>query len=170
MVEDGLRTAPVPAEPAVFSGVTISLAPPELRYSLRARDAKVLAKLIGRKLPAKVGQVEGDVACLGPDEWLLRAPAGTCLPDGAGMPVSVVEIGERSVTLVLEGPQAEAVLAAGCPRDLARFAVGQARRTVFEGTEMILWRSAPGRFEVDVWRSFAPWMYLALTKAAAHLG
>lgn len=169
MVEESLRSAPVPAQPAVFDGVTISLAPPALRYSLRARDAKVLAKLIGRKLPAKIGQVEGDVVCLGPDEWLLRAPSGTRVPDGAGEPVSVVEIGERSVTLVLEGPQAEAVLAAGCPRDLSRFAVGQARRTVFEGTEMILWRSAQDRFEVDVWRSFAPWMYLALTKAAAHL-
>ena len=169
MVEESLRTTPVPAEPAVFAGVTITLAPPALRWSLRARDATVLAKLIGRKLPAAIGQVEGDVACLGPDEWLLRAAVGTGVPDGAGEPVSVVEISERSITLVLEGPQAEAVLAAGCPRDLARFAVGQARRTVFEGTEIILWRSAPDRFEVDVWRSFAPWMYLALTKAAAHL-
>lgn len=169
MVEASLRTAPVPAEPAVFPGVTITLAAPSVRYSLRARDAKLLGKLLGRKLPATIGQVEGDVACLGPDEWLLRTGADARLPDSAGQPVSVVEISERAITLVIEGPQAEAVLAAGCPRDLARFAVGQARRTVFEGVEIILWRSAVDRFEVDVWRSFAPWLHLALTKVASHL-
>mgnify|MGYP002134234170 CR=1 FL=1 len=66
------------------------------RYALRARDAKALSKLIGRPVPARIGQIEGEVACLGPDEWLLRAPAGTTLPDGAGLPLSVVEIGERN--------------------------------------------------------------------------
>ena len=170
MADLSLRTAPVPAKPAVFDGVTITLAVPLARYSLRARDAKLLAKVIGRKLPATIGATEGEVACLGPDEWLLRTAPGKAVADGAGQPVSVVEISERAVTLVLEGPRAVEVLMAGCPRDLERFAVGEARRTVFEGVEMILFRPAQDRFEVDVWRSFASHLHLALTKAAAHLG
>jgi sarcosine oxidase, subunit gamma len=150
-------------------GVTITHGAPLARYSLRGRDAKALAKLIGRKLPTKIGTTEAGVACLGPDEWLLRAAWGTRIPDGAGLPLAVVEISERTVTLVLEGPRAAELLMAGCPRDLGRFAVGEARRTVFEGVEIIVLRTAEQRFEVDVWRSFAPWLHLALTKAASHL-
>jgi sarcosine oxidase subunit gamma len=71
--------------------------------------------------------------------------------------------------LVIEGPRAEQLLQTGCPRDLGKFAVGEARRTVFEGVEMILLRTAQDRFELDVWRSFASHLHLALTKAAAHL-
>jgi sarcosine oxidase subunit gamma len=169
MVDAALRTVPVPAETAVFADVMIALGAPLARYSLRARGAKALAGLIGREVPAKIGTIEGDMACLGPDEWLLRAPAGTALPDCAGQPVSVVEISERQVCLVLEGPRAADVLMAGCPRDLDRLAVGRACRTVFEGVEIVVLRTGAYRFEVEVWRSFAAHLHLALTKAAAHL-
>lgn len=151
-------------------GVTITHGAPLARYALRARDAKALSKLIGRPVPARIGQIEGEVACLGPDEWLLRAPAGTTLPDGAGLPLSVVEIGERQLALVLEGPRAAEVLMAGCARNFDKFAVGQAARTVFEGVEIIVLRTGEQHFEVEVWRSFAAWLELALTKAASHLG
>lgn len=170
MADVPARTAPVPAEPGTFDGVTVALAAPLARYSLRARDAVALAKLIGRKLPAKIGSSEGEVCALGPDEWLLRAAEGTTIPDGAGQPLAVVDISERAVALVVEGPRAEAVLQSGCPRNLGQFTVGEARRTVFEGIEMILLRTAPDRFEVDVWRSFAPYLHLALTTAASHAG
>jgi sarcosine oxidase, subunit gamma len=158
------------ADPAVFAGASISLSDPLGRFSLRGRDTKALSKLLGRPVPAKIGQIEGEMVRLGPDEWLLRCDAGTVLADGAGLPLSVVEISERQVALVLEGPRAAAVLMAGCPRDLEKFAVGQAARTVFEGVEMIILRTGEQRFEVEVWRSFAPWLQLALTKAAGHLG
>lgn len=153
------------AEPAV----TIAFGSRLARFSLRARHPATLSKLIGRPVPAKVGQIEGEVVCLGPDEWLLRAPEGTRIPDGTGQPLAVVETSDRQVTLVLDGPRAAEVLMAGCPRDLDKFAVGQAARTVFEGVEIIVLRTADQRFEVEVWRSFAPWLQLALTKAAAHL-
>ena len=150
-------------------GVIISLGAPLARYVLRGRDPAALGKLLGRPLPTKIGMIESEVACLGPDEWLLRTAAGTQLPDGPGQPLSVVEISERQVSLVIEGPRAVQVLMAGCPRDLGGFAVGQAARTVFEGVEVIVLRTGSEHFEVEVWRSFAPWLHLALTKAAAHL-
>ncbi len=154
------------ADPSVL----ITLGPPLARFSLRARDPRALATLIGRPVPAKIGTTEGELTCLGPDEWLLRAPEGTTVPDASGQPLSVVEISERQVALVLEGPRAAEVLMTGCPRDLAKFAIGQAARTVFEGVEIIVLRTGAERFEVEVWRSFAPWLELALRKAAGHLG
>lgn len=168
MADAATRTAPVPSEPAEFDGVTIALGEPLARFSLRARDSEALAGLIRRKLPTRIGITEGGIACLGPDEWLLRASQGTRLPDSAGHAVSMVDISERAVTLMIEGPRAEALLQTGCPRDLSRLAVGEARRTVYEGVEMILIRTAPDRFEIDVWRSFAAHLHLALITAAGH--
>ena len=76
MVDSAVRTAPVPAEAVEFPGVSIALGAPLARWSLRARDAKALAKVVGHKVPAKIGTSDGGMACLGPDEWLLRLPAG----------------------------------------------------------------------------------------------
>jgi sarcosine oxidase, subunit gamma len=169
MSEALTRAEPVTLEAIVREGVTISLAPPLARFSLRAHDPAALEALLGRKIPAKIGTTEGGVACLGPDEWLLRLPAGTSIAMGEGLPLAITEVSERSVCLIAEGPHAAQVLMAGCPLDLDRFAVGRATRTVFEGVEIILIRSGEHRFEVEVWRSFTPWLQLALTTAAAQL-
>jgi sarcosine oxidase subunit gamma len=152
-------------------GVTITCGTPQApaRYSLRARNVELLAEMLGQPLPTKIGQIKGDVVCLGPDEWLLRNNWRMTRYTGEGQPISVVDISERQITMVLEGPRAAEVLMAGCPRDLDKIAVGQAARTVFETVEIILLRTGPERFEVEVWRSFAPWLHLALTKAAGHL-
>jgi sarcosine oxidase subunit gamma len=170
MAEAALRTAPLPAEPAQFAGVTITLAPPLARWSLRARDSGALGSVLGMEIPTKIGDTAGDMACLGPDEWLLRLPEGSAVQTGQGLPVSVVDISERAIGLTIEGPNAAELLMAGCPRDVAKFAVGYATRTIFEGVEIIILRTAPDRFEVEVWRSFAPWLWTALTKAASHIG
>ena len=74
MVDQAVRTAPVPVEPAGFPGVSVALGAPLARWSLRARDAKALAKAVGYKVPVKIGTSDGGMACLGPDEWLLRLP------------------------------------------------------------------------------------------------
>ena len=148
---------------------TVTPGAPLARYSLRARDAALLGKTLGRKLPGKIGVWQDEVLCLGPDEWLLRAPAGTVVPLGEGQPLAVVDVSERALTLVVEGPRAHDVLSAGCPRDLGKLTVGEGRRTVFEGVEIVLLRTGEHRYEVDVWRSFAEWLHLALTTAAGHL-
>ena len=169
MSEGLTRLEPVTSEPFMAEGVTIVLAPPMARFSLRARDVATLEALLGRKLPAKIGATDGEIACLGPDEWLLRGPPGTAIPLGEGLPLAVTEISERAVCLVVEGPRAAELLMAGCPLDLELFARGRATRTIFETVEIVLIRSDEHRFEVEVWRSFAPWLHLALTTAAAQL-
>ena len=163
------RTEPVSAEAFVRDGVSISLAPPMARYSLRAHQAQALETLLKIKLPKKIGTTEGGAACLGPDEWLLRLPFGASIAMGEGLPLAITDVSERAVCLIAEGPRAAQVLMAGCPLDLDRFAVGRATRTIFETVEIILIRSSEHRFEVEVWRSFAPWLQLALTTAAEQL-
>lgn len=162
------RTEPVPQTPVAGNGVTISLAAPMMRYSLRARQPQALETLLGVKVPKKIGATEDGIACLGPDEWLLRAPTGTKMVSGAGLPVSLVDISERAVCLVVEGPRCVEVLNAGCPLDLDKFAVGRATRTIFETVEIVLLRLDEDRFHVEVWRSFAPWLWAALATAAHH--
>ncbi len=169
MSETLTRTEPVTHEAFVGDGVSVSLAPSLARFSLRARDPAALEALLGRKVPEKIGTMAGEIACLGPDEWLLRVPAGTRIPMGAGLPLAVTEVSERAVCLVVEGPRAAELLMSGCPLDLSRFATGRATRTIFETVEIIIIRSGEHRFEVEVWRSFAPWLHLALTTAAAEL-
>jgi sarcosine oxidase subunit gamma len=56
----------------------------------------------------------------------------------------------------------------GCPLDLDRFVVGRATRTIYETVEIILIRETEDRFHVEVWRSFASWLWTALTTTASH--
>ena len=160
---DGFAIGAIIARP----GVTISAAVPMRRYSLRARDPAMLAAVIGHPLPARISETEGGIACLGPDEYYARLPVDTVLPDGAGQPVSIVDISARAVGIALEGDRAVDVLAAGCPLDLTRFAVGRTARTIFETVEIIVTREAQARWHVEVWRSSAPWLWQALATAAA---
>ena len=163
------RSEPVRAEPFTGEGAAITLAEPMARFSLRARQAQAFETVFGFKLPKRIGETEAGIACLGPDEWLLRAAAGTTLPNAAGLPVAITDVSERSVCLLVEGPRAAEVIAAGCPLDLERFAPGRATRTVFETVEIVLMRTGDERFEIEVWRSFAPWLKTALESAAGQL-
>lgn len=163
-----VRTEAVPSSPFLGKGVAISLAPPMARFSLRARTAEALETLLGVPVPNSIGGVEGQIACLGPDEWLLRAAAGTQVASGAGLPLAVTDISERAVCFTVAGPGAAALLMTGCPLDLDRFAVGRATRTIFETVEIIVIREADDVFQVEVWRSFANWLWTALTTAARH--
>ena len=88
---------------------------------------------------------------------------------GEGQAVSVVDVSDRSVGYVLEGPRAIEVIEAGCPRDVRKLAVGAAVRTVWEGVEIVLLREGEARYVVEVWRSFAPWLELAFRTAAKSL-
>ena len=163
-----IRSDPVGALPFAADGVTIGLLSPMTRYSLRARQAQTLETVLKVKVPKKIGTTEGGIACLGPDEWLMRAPVGTILSISEGLPVAVVDVSERAICLVVEGARAAEVLMSGCPLDLDNFPVGKATRTIYETVEIILIREAEDRFHVEVWRSFASWLWTALTNAASH--
>ena len=101
---------------------------------------------------------------LGPDEWLL---IGAIDGDGAGQPVSIVEVSNRHVGLDVTGPRAAELLMSGCPLDLERMAVGRGTRTIYETVEIIVIKRDPETFRVEVWRSFAPWLWAALGQAQA---
>ena len=154
-------------EPVEAPGVRLSLAADLVRYSLRARDPSVLEGVLGHKLPTKIGDTSGGIACLGPDEWYALLPEGTKLPLGESVPVSVVDVSSRALGFVLEGPSALAVLSSGCPLDLTLMSVGRATRTVFETVEIVVWRESETRWHVEVWRSFATWLWHAFL-AAMH--
>ena len=161
------RSEPVPTEATRFEGVTIALEPPLSRYSLRARDRAALEVLLGRSLPAAIGAIDDGILCLGPDEWLMRANAGGDLPDGSGQPVSVVDISERQIAVSVDGARAVEVLRGGNPLDLENFPVGSGKRTIFEGVEIVLIRESETRFAVEVWRSFAEFVWGVLVKTAS---
>lgn len=163
-----IRCEPVPTTAFIAKGMVISLAPPMARYSLRARSAVSVGALLGVEAPTRIGDMAGGLACLGPDEWLLRTAPETPLVAIDTLPVAVTDISERAICLIVEGRRAAELLGSGCPLDLDHFAVGRATRTIFETVEIIVIREAMDRFHVEVWRSFAPWLWTALTTAAGH--
>jgi sarcosine oxidase subunit gamma len=167
MVEMLAATLTVPDAPLVFTGVTIQLAPPAARFSLRGRDAEMLGQESGLSLPGRIGDFTNGVARLGPDEWLAILPAGAVVGRGAGQPIGIVDVSSRSIGIIVEGPDAADVISAGCPLDLARITPGRATRTLFETVEIILVRTSETRFHIEVWRSFAPWLFGALSAAAS---
>jgi sarcosine oxidase subunit gamma len=83
-------------------------------------------------------------------------------------PHSLVEVSDRQIGLVVAGPEAEAVLSVGCPLDLDQtaFPVGMCTRTVLSKAEIVLWRTAPDTFHLEVWRSFGAYLRAFLTASA----
>jgi sarcosine oxidase subunit gamma len=166
MVEALARRDPVPAAPVRHAGVTIALAPPQARYSLRTRDPRGVPATVLRTAPYG----DGDALCLGPDEWLLFLPEGSAAPAIEGIH-ALCDIGHRHIGIDIEGPAARALIQSGCALDLARaFPPGKATRTLYEGVEIILWRIADERFRIEVWRSFASYLWAALDLAAGDMG
>lgn len=165
---------------ASFARVTITELPPTTRISLRTADSAAVGAALGLDLPAKVGTraVAGarTALCLGPDEWLVEAPEAeaasltTALAEvAARLPLSAVEVSDREITFALAGPAVLDLLATGCPREVAKLAVGSGARTVFDTVQVILTREAEDRFHLTVWRSFAPHVRALLDIAAREL-
>jgi sarcosine oxidase subunit gamma len=139
---------------------------------------------------AVLGLNISDVACrsatnapraalwLGPDEQLLLSSVS----DGpsivqqlqealAGQPHSLVDVSHRQIALEMTGVLASTVLNAGCPLDLypASFPVGMCTRTVLGKADIVLWRTGPDTFHIEVWRSFAEYASRFLAEAAREL-
>ncbi len=145
---------------------TLTHAPACARYVLRAHDVSLLEAATGLSYPRKIGETRGGIAMLGPDEWFAFWPEETKLTAPEGQPLSIVDVSHRSVGIIVEGEQALDILSAGCPLDLAQWPIGRASRTIFELVEIVLIREGQERFRIEVWRSFAPWLWTALESAA----
>lgn len=157
-------------------------APDHGRLILRGRGSWVeeASRRLDIALPVEAcrAEVRDDRAALwlGPDEWLLlredwapdwAAAVQAQLGDLTG---SVVDVGSRFVSLIVEGEAAEAIVASGCPLDLDRrtFPVGMCTRTIFHKAEIVLWRQSDDRFRIEVARSFAPYVEALLAQVAAE--
>ena len=154
-------------------------APPISRHILRARPAGQVAasEALGFPLPVvacrSAGAGDGSALWLGPDEWLLlgvqAAPLDAAL---AGIPHSLVDIGHRQIGLLLDGAHAADILHAGCPLDLdlSAFPPGMCTRTIFAKAEIVLWRTGPQSWRIEVWRSFAAYVRGLLVEASREHG
>lgn len=163
------------------------LAPP-LLLNLRgdagaeAFDSAVLG-VLGVTPPAAPNTVatsgEIDLLWLGPDEWLVTAPAG--LEAGlaerldaalAGLHHSVVDVSQGRIVLELEGGEAREVLAQGMSLDLRPrvFGPGRCAQTGLARVPVILQQiDAVPRFRIFVRTSFAPYVAEWLRSTIAEL-
>ena len=157
----------------------MTMAPSMARHVLRGRPEALAAAegSLGFALPreaCRAASLNGTHALwLGPDEWLILSASGAGLGDRlkAAMgahPHSLVEVTDRQIGLLVGGPEAEAVLSVGCPLDLdqAAFPVGMCTRTVLSKAEIVLWRTGPQTFHLEVWRSFGAYLRAFLTASA----
>ena len=158
-------------------GVRISMLPPAERISLRARGASVaaLSKALGLTLPqnpkTSAAKDARTALWLGPDEWLVideagKDPGTDCAKISALH--SAVGISHRNIAISVEGPGAEATLAAGCPQDLSlvAFPVGACSRTILGKVEIVVLRTAEDAFRIECWRSFSDYVFTFLSEAA----
>jgi sarcosine oxidase subunit gamma len=112
---------------------------------------------------------------LGPDEYLLLAPAEESAAIAAdlervldGSPHALVDVSHRQTAMRISGPHAEALLSGACPLDLeaGEFPVNMCTRTVFAKADIVLWRTAADSFHLEVWRSFSDYVTAMLTEIA----
>ncbi|MBY8823416.1 sarcosine oxidase, gamma subunit [Sphingomonas colocasiae] len=144
------------------------------RHILRCRERRVAeaSDLLGLDLPRSAygtaSHADRHALWLGPDEWLILAPEpfAATADVWAAIGASFVEVSDRQVALQLSGAGADTCLAGGCPLDLAlpAFPIGACARTVFHKAEIIVWRTGSSRFQVEIGRSFAPYVTRLLSQ------
>lgn len=175
---DGVAAASRAIPPATFA-----VLPNAARLSFRGRPSAIDAagQAFGIALPQTACRFathgHRTAYWLGPDEWLLEAvgeESATLLASLsatlAGHAHSLVDVSHRSEAFALSGPQACYVLNHGCPLDLSldAFPVGMCTRTIFGKSTIMLSRIAPDIFHIDVWRSFAPYVWQLLDEARSE--
>lgn len=167
----------------VIPAATLSPLPDAAKLVLRGRAAAIDAAgpVFGVALPREACRFaisSGRAAYwLGPDEWLLQAtgedPAALFASVSAALAAhshSLVDVSHRSEAFALTGSEAGYVLNHGCPLDLSlqAFPVGMCTRTIFGKATIMLSRAAPDVFHIDVWRSFAPYVWQLLDEASSE--
>jgi sarcosine oxidase subunit gamma len=147
--------------------VMVTMLPDASRYILRGDAAAFSGYGVALPVAACRAATNGKLSALwlGPDEWLLLLPEGQALPLSAM--ASVVEVSDRQVGIEVAGEYAVEAINAFNALDLhiETFPVGMCTRTVFGKAEVVLWRTAPETFRIEVWRSFAPYVLGCLAEA-----
>ncbi|TCT44914.1 sarcosine oxidase subunit gamma [Martelella mediterranea] len=171
-----------PGPIAENSLVRVSIAQPCARLNLRARAAAVapLCDALGLELSDRIGKRSRadtrEALCLGPDEWLIltreddaASAISACAAIYDRHPHSLVDISGREITVEISGEKATDLLTLGCPRDPETIAIGEGRRTVFDGVSVVIRREEANRFAMDMWHSFAPFALSLLATGAAEI-
>jgi sarcosine oxidase subunit gamma len=156
--------------------------PVATRFVLHANAAARAAAAIAWQVPfaeeACRAYAQGSRATLwlGPDEYLLLAAANEAAEPLAaaleraldGLPHALVDVSHRQTAFEIYGPHCEHLLSGGCPLDLdlTRFPVGMCTRTIFGKADIVLWRTEPKTFHVEVWRSFNEYLAGVLAEVA----
>ena len=174
-----------------MSGAGIILSERPFRAMLNLRgdpsDAEFLSAVrtaAGVELPVEPNTTRrGDAATalwLGPDEWLITAPAGeervlvpalhASLDDRHA---AVIDLTESRTVIAVSGAHARDLLAKGCTLDLhpRAFKVGACAQTGLAraGAILHLVDETP-TFEITILRSFADYMWVWLADAAEEYG
>lgn len=170
--------------PPLMASALVERLPDCARFILRGRAEALAAAGAAFDVPltdrACRSAVRGARAGLwmSPDEQLLLAPAAEALPIErsvqaalAHLPHSLVDVSHRQLALSVRGPHARSALSIGCPLDLhpAHFPVGMCTRTLMGKADIVLWRTAPDAFHLEVWRSFADYVTRIFSEAAREL-
>jgi sarcosine oxidase subunit gamma len=160
--------------PLTSGPLSLETLPPLTRHVLRCREQRIAdaSQLLGLDLPRSAygtaSHADRHALWLGPDEWLILAPEpfAATADAWAAIGASFVEVSDRQVALQLSGADADICLAGGCPLDLAlpAFPIGACARTVFHKAEIIVWRTGSSRFQVEIGRSFAPYVTRLLSE------
>nr|WP_316655779.1 sarcosine oxidase subunit gamma [uncultured Gellertiella sp.] len=156
---------------------SLTPAAPASRISLRAPAASVaaLSTALGVSLPTRPktsAYANGRHALwIGPDEWLVIDESGADLVAEAGKSGalhSAADVSHRNNAIIVSGPAAENTLNGGCSQDLSLsvFPVGGCSRTLIGKAEVVLFRTAEEVFRVEVWRSFATYVFGMLHESA----
>ena len=155
-----------------------------LRCAPGTQAHAALAAATGAGLPAKVGEVAGEVQgtavlWLAPDEFLATSAENTelggvlsaTLGDAPGQ---VVDLSANRSVLELTGPDAPLVLRKSCPADLhpRAFAVNQAIVTSVANIPVLLWRTGEQAWRIMPRASFTEhtvhWLVDAMSEFASE--
>lgn len=151
--------------PAMVSVLARKGRGPELRQAVRGH--------FGLDLPDGPGCVRAGKRTLlgiGPGRWLFLGVPIEELAPLRGM-ASLSDQGDGYAVFELWGPQLQAVLAKGVPLDLRNFAGDAAAVTSIAHIGAIVWKSAPERVAIAVFRSYAGsfWHWLSASAGACGL-
>ena len=159
----------------------LTLVPPLARFIFQGgpvacKTASDAFRLVLSEKPCRANAgVSRAALWLGPDEYLLLAPADEMRAIAveltaalAGTPHSLVDVSARQVAWRLCGADASTLLNSGCPLDLdpEEFPPGMCTRTILGKAQIVLWRKAAEEYHLEIWRSYSDYVRDFLLDAA----